>query len=181
MIADIPTISRNRLSRIDQWIDADDYLISSRRPSYYTRTRGNESADRLAELLRIACHRRQRRYGEWLEFAGEQLSSIAELEPGWDSNGSDPPSADAIAGTWNLLNSLYETGLVPKPHIYPARSGGIQLEWEIGPRYLEIELLSGTEATYLYSDQESSIETEGRLREEESLDDVVALIDRVCR
>jgi hypothetical protein len=79
------------------------------------------------------------------------------------------------------LCSLAETGLVPKPHIYPARSGGVQLEWESGPMYLEIELISEREAEFFYSDPSTRFETSGQLRQDETLDEVLMLIDGMYR
>jgi hypothetical protein len=117
--------------------------------------------------------------GEWLDEASYQLSAIASLGPGWDSYGAAPPSQNILEGAWTLLCSL--AGLVPKPHIYPARSGGVQLEWELGPKYLEIELTSEREATFFYSDPSSRFETSGQLRQDESLDEVLMLIDGIYR
>ena len=115
---------------------------------------------------------------DWLATAQDQLAAIGELGSGWDSHGADPPDLAAIHGAWSLLRSLGETGLVPKPHIYPARSGGIQLEWEGTGKYLEIEILSETEARYFFSDTTDRIEAEGVLEQGRSLDDVIELIER---
>jgi len=159
MIATRATISENEYRRLEPGYFRRDYLISTPRVR-------SSSARRLTE-------------DGWLDYAQEQLSAIGELNRGWDSHGAAPPAQSAIQGAWNLLLSLYETRTVPKPHIYPTRSGGIQFEWELGQRYLEIELLSETEAAYFYSDLSTRFETEGTLREGESLDEVIGLISRV--
>ena len=177
----IPTISRNRISQVDRLVDSGEYSISAPWPNSVSYSGSTQSNYRLSEFLRIASGGRKTRNGGWLLIAAEQLCAIAELGRGWDSYGGDAPNLATIEGAWTLLNSLHNTGLVPKPHIYPSRSGGVQFEWEERGRYLEIELLTGSEASYFYSDSSSKFETKGQLRENESLDDVVALIDRICR
>ncbi len=159
---------------------AEDYLISAQRNTGIQDARRTWLLSRnLARVIGARVAIRQRRVGEWLELAREQLSAIADLVPGWDSHGGAPPCTHTIQGAWNLLLSLDETGVVPKPHIYPTPGGGVQLEWEADERYLEIELLSETEAEYFYSDTKLRTEFEGTLHEGESLDELVSLIDGI--
>jgi hypothetical protein len=158
------THDRNRVRNYDPTFVSDDYLISAGASDPIGTNRS-----------------RIRRPGSWLDTAAQQLSAIADLDTGWDSHGAAPPRLDIVDGAWSLLRSLSDTGFVPKPHIYPARSGGVQLEWEIGPYYLEIELISEREANFFFSDAASGFEAEGSLRQGESLDEVVNLIDGMYR
>lgn len=181
MTTTIPTISENRFRQLVPRFRTSAYLISSRRGNISRQSRQTPLPNAgLSSLLGDMPLLKERACGDWLEIASEQLAAIAELEQGWDSYGGDPPSADAIEGAWNLLQSLGETRVVPQPHIYPSRSGGIQLEWELRGKYLDIELLSGTEARYFFSDSTTHSEAEGMLREGESLDEVITLIDSMC-
>jgi len=161
MTATIPTISENRFLSFSLFprYGLRDILISVPRPIPTVVRRGIKDS--------------------WLDIAYEQLASIGKLEHGWDSYGAAPPDMNTVEGAWNLLQSLSETGIVPKPYIYPARSGGVQLEWEHSKRYLEIELVTETEAHYFFSDPATRFEVEGTVREGDSLDEVLALIARV--
>ena len=123
--------------------------------------------------------RARRAKSDWLDLALEQVSAMADLAPGWDSHGADPPDMAVLQGAVNLLTSLYESGRVPKPHIYPTRSGGVQFEWENGPRYFEIELISESKANFFYSDAAAKLETSGTIREGDSLEEATVLIRQV--
>jgi hypothetical protein len=41
---------------------------------------------------------------------------------------------------------------LPKPSIDPTRAGGVQLSWERGPRYLELELAGPNGASLYFAD-----------------------------
>jgi hypothetical protein len=159
MIATIPTISESRYKTLVPRFGLHDILISMPRQEPTIARRAGTS--------------------NWLDWAYEQLLSIGALEHGWDSHGGAPPDENTIVGAWSLLQSLGEAGMVPKPHIFPARSGGVQFEWEHGDRYFEIELVSETEARFFFSDRNAHQEIEGILHEGDSLDDVHTFIDRV--
>jgi hypothetical protein len=175
MRATIPTISENRIRRFAPGLYSDDYLISTRRSDRREVRSRSDKVDRWSLLVAKAIGKQV--LAPWIELIREQLIAISELKSGWDSHGSAAPGLEVIQGALNLAESLHETGLVPKPHIYPTRSGGVQFEWEVGEKYLEIELLSQTQAVYFYSDLRDRYEAEGELREGESLDDVIELID----
>ena len=81
----------------------------------------------------------------------QRLLTLTNLEKDWDSYGSQPPSEAAIAMGLTLLNGLVEVGLenLTTPRINPVSGGGVLLEWEVGSRELELELLSGGVVRYL--------------------------------
>lgn len=105
----------------------------------------------------------------WFPLAKEQLAAIAKLPHGWDSQGAAPPVATIVWGAESLLLSLCNDPALPRPHIHPTRSGGVQFEWENGPRYFEIEVQGERAATYFYSDDDTGEETSGTVFEDEIL------------
>lgn len=135
-------------------------------------------ADLISNPLRTSGRPPRATY-DWLESAREQVSAMADLETGWDSQGADPPETAVLTGADNLLTSLRNSGYVPKPYVYPTRSGGVQLEWERGSRYFEIELVAPDEARFFYSDTEARFESSGTIHEGDSLEEVVVLIRQV--
>ncbi|HUE73404.1 MAG TPA: hypothetical protein VMP01_21175 [Pirellulaceae bacterium] len=152
-------------------------MILSDRFRYLEPMRGAD--DLISNPSRLQFHIPQGKSG-WLQRAFEQISAIADLKPGWDSQGADPPDETILQGAVSLLLALHQTGRVPKPHIHPARSGGVQFEWENGPRYFEIELVAETRASFFYSDAASQFETSGSIREGDSLEEVTVLIRQVA-
>ena len=76
---------------------------------------------------------------EWLEQAARQFQAIANLPDGWESY-APPPDVEKLEAGWRLLLRLCQAGDLPKPHINPTRNGGVQFDWEEGPRYFEIEM-----------------------------------------
>lgn len=112
-------------------------------------------------------------------FAEIQIDAIRSLRKGWDSYGADPPDEPTLEAGRSLLWSLSEVVEIPKPHIYPTRSGGIQFEWELDGRYIELEVDSPQTATWYFCDEKTHAEEEGTLRVSDSLEEIVVLILRV--
>ncbi len=94
--------------------------------------------------------------GNWWSEAEEQFAAIRELPVNWDGDGANRPAPSIVDSTRALLSSL--STLVTKPAIHPTRSGGIQLEWENGDRYFEIEVLSPALASYFFRDDAERVE-----------------------
>ena len=116
---------------------------------------------------------------EWLGQAARQFEAITNLPHGWDSYGSPPPDIDKLDAGWRLLLRLCQAGDLPKPHINPTPSGGVQFDWEQGPRYFEIEVQGSGEATYLWSDDAARVEETGTISEGKPMDAIVQFVRRV--
>lgn len=116
---------------------------------------------------------------DWLERVAAQFEAIAKLPYGWDGDGAPRPEICTLEAAWGLLTSLCRAWDVPKPHVNPTRCGGVQLEWENGARYFEIELVAQRAATYLYRDDDSSEEIVGEIFEQEPLHGILNFIWRV--
>lgn len=116
---------------------------------------------------------------EWLPAVLDRISEIARLPAGWDSHGGSPPRRDILTAGHAIAQSLAAAGDVPKPFINPTRSGGIQFEWEKGPRYFEIEIVSPMVAEYFYEDRDAGTVIEGTTSDGETLHTVIDLIRQV--
>jgi hypothetical protein len=80
--------------------------------------------------------------------AMRRLGEIGRLAPNWDSYGSPPPSRIAIETVVDLLTSVDDRNL-PPVRILPVSGGGVQLEWRLSNRELQLEISSDGTAQYL--------------------------------
>lgn len=113
---------------------------------------------------------------DWLADAVRFLERLPESLPADGDRDQMKPSS--LQGALSLLSDLAQAG-VPAPYIYSTRRGTVQLEWESGGRYFEIELVSGEAAEWYFSDSQRAVETTGFLLAGDSLDDVVERITAV--
>jgi len=115
---------------------------------------------------------------EWLDDVAQQFETIANLPEGWDTYGAPRPDIRILNSGWWLLLSLCRACAVPRPHVNPTRTGGIQFEWEDEARYFEIEIIDETAAGYFYRDDDMALEEEGELSVGGRLGDVLEYIRR---
>jgi len=104
----------------------------------------------------------------WLRACLPRLLRLCGLKPNWDSYGSPPPSLALVKGVISWLR-LAEKETLPEPEVVPASAGGIQLEWYLGKRELEIEFTATGQIEYLRSDNERREEKEDVIK---NLDDL---------
>ena len=116
--------------------------------------------------------------GDWLEDVEQQFRAIANLPHGWDSYGSPPPDIGNLNAAAVVLQRLCRGADLPKPHVNPTPSGGVQFDWEEGSRYFEIEVAEGA-VTYLFCDYDAGVEDSGELSDEDPLDPIVRYVRRV--
>lgn len=103
----------------------------------------------------------QPQYGmnEQYEQVLRTIGRLVNLPDNWDSYGGKPINEHCINNTLEILQYLLKlrdiNGIeVPAPFVAPLSSGGLQIEWEEGDRYLQIGLLSETsEIEYLAIDK----------------------------
>ena len=74
------------------------------------------------------------------EKAIDDLDELSELPVGWDSYGSDKISSDLIIAAKIFLDQL-EYEFIDAPRVVPISGGGIQFEWEMNERELELEFI----------------------------------------
>jgi hypothetical protein len=84
--------------------------------------------------------------------AMRRLGEIAKLPHNWDSYGSPPPSSTAMDIVMDLLLKIDDPNL-PSTHVIPVSGGGVQLEWNLSPRELQLEISSDGTAQYLQIEQ----------------------------
>ncbi len=98
-----------------------------------------------------------------MQWASDQLDEIAKLGPDWDSYGGDPPSPQAIATAYNLLQAVYEIfgRLTPEQSqpqvVAPRAGGGIQIEWGTRPVEIAVHADPSGVLGYLYIDQQDGV------------------------
>ena len=78
----------------------------------------------------------------------QRLIAIRQLPRNWDSYESPPPSESAISAAIRILVEI-DLNELPSPRVLPISGGGVQLEWDVGTRELELEVLSGGMIRYL--------------------------------
>ncbi len=93
----------------------------------------------------------------WLVEAKKNLRNILQLDNNWDGYGSPPISQQLVQHTSNFLSCL-ENENIPTPFIGPISGGGIQLEWHINNRELEIEFIESNVIGFLKVHEDDSLE-----------------------
>ena len=73
---------------------------------------------------------------------------LSNLQEDWDSYGSPPPYEEVINASLNLIQSI-DIEYLPIPHVSPVVGGGIQFEWNVNSRGLELEMLPNGSIEYL--------------------------------
>ena len=87
----------------------------------------------------------------WLLNALAAVFKLRELAADWDGGGSPPVREEALAGAVRLLCALPSEEL-PPPHVCPVSGRGIQLEWQLSGRELELEVLPDGSVEFLKVD-----------------------------
>ena len=96
---------------------------------------------------------------QWQVEAIRKLLQLLALPRDWDSYGSPPPSEFAITAAVRLILCIdLEYFLLPR--VVPVAGGGVQLEWSLGFREIEIEIDDDGSAGYLKSQHGKPIEEE---------------------
>jgi hypothetical protein len=112
---------------------------------------------RIEELLDDWLHRQ--RQSIFLKFkygridAKWELHRISNMEPGWDSYGAEPPRANAIRASEEILEELAGDLILPST-IVPSAEGGVSIYFITGNRTVYIESdNSGTQVLVMYDRQ----------------------------
>jgi hypothetical protein len=80
--------------------------------------------------------------------AMRRLGDLVKLPANWDSYGSPPLSQVAVETVIDLLQRIDDRNL-PSVRIVPVSGGGVQLEWCVSARELQLEIASDGTAQYL--------------------------------
>lgn len=95
-----------------------------------------------------------------------RIAECCTLKDNWDSYGGHPPSFDTVLAAIDLIDSIPQHD-PPRPRVVPLATGGIQFEWKVGQRELDIEV--SPDSTYRYLKFDPS-KTGGDLNSEFPLD-----------
>jgi hypothetical protein len=87
---------------------------------------------------------------QWQIDAIRKLDQLLALPRDWDSYGSSPPSEIAVKAAVRLILDI-DFDYFVSPHIVPVSGGGVQLEWSLGSREVEIEITDEGSVEYLKS------------------------------
>src|SRR4051794_15646504 len=77
-----------------------------------------------------------------------RLTTLASLDPDWDSYGARSLSPAAVRVAQSILDQTLASPL-PLPKVFPVPDGGVQLEWSAGPIELELEIEPTGEAIFI--------------------------------
>ncbi len=77
---------------------------------------------------------------QWKIDAISQTLKLERLPTDWDSYGSPPPSNELVDFCIDRLKNIPFNDL-PSPNVVPVSGGGIQFEWSLSDRELELEVL----------------------------------------
>lgn len=88
---------------------------------------------------------------DWFVASVHRLEGVVELKENWDASGSPAPSASSLLAAIRVFCAVAPE-LPPQPAVVPVLGGGLQLEWHIGSRELEIEVLPEGDCAYLTVD-----------------------------
>ncbi len=84
----------------------------------------------------------------WQREAINKVIRLSELQENWDSYGTPPPCLNTINAAIDLIQILKIEDL-PVPEVIPTADGGIQFEWDVMGKELEIEVTQHREIEYL--------------------------------
>jgi hypothetical protein len=100
---------------------------------------------------------------DWLEYVADRCRQFTELTPNWDTYGAPPVSPFTVQAAMTILGRL-ATASLPPPRVVPTAQGGLQFEWRIQERALEVQFNAPTQVSLFFSDESTGEETEVDLR-----------------
>lgn len=114
----------------------------------------------------------------WLQSTLKSLAEFRKLPDNWDSYNSPRITRAACQALRDILLQIDDNSL-PEPFVCPVPGGGLQLEWEVGKRELELEFLPDGSIEFLTVDKnanhlEDSM-TEGKVDGE----NIIVIVQRV--
>jgi hypothetical protein len=78
----------------------------------------------------------------WLNAVTSRFFELQALGNDWDGYGSPAPSPSVVFAAFERFGAIIPIN-APAPAIFPTTSGGVQFEWTVGGRHIEIEYLPG--------------------------------------
>jgi len=118
---------------------------------------------------------------EKYDLAFDRVGQLIKLKKDWDSYGGSAIDEDCIGRAIDILKELIDLRdrrniSLRVPFIAPLSSGGIQMEWEEGERYLELLLTPGSlDVGYFASDRTGvgELSLEGSMKSIRNIEDLI--------
>lgn len=95
---------------------------------------------------------------DWWNSVMRQCLALAGLPPNWDTYGARPVNSITAAAAVRFLRRVVPSSLKIGPFVVPTATGGLQFEWSIGGRHLEVEYAAPTQVSILYSGEDGEWE-----------------------
>jgi hypothetical protein len=113
--------------------------------------------------------------------AFQRIGNFSKLPENWDSYGAKAIDRECISQGVSIFKALIKLRAVaeaqiPAPFVAPLSSGGIQIEWEEGERYLEVSITPDPlSVDYFATDKakEGQLTLEGSLRSTSALKELL--------
>ncbi len=110
-----------------------------------------------------------------------RVGQLITLPKNWDSYGGNVINEDCVGRAVEILKHLIDlrdrTGIsLPVPFVAPLSSGGIQIEWEEGERYLELTLVpEASDIEYFAGDRTSvgELSLEGSMKSVKNFEELL--------
>ena len=132
-------------SSLPQSATLSNISISEEKPSYPVEYVADSTTDSIYTATSL------------IEKAIDDLDALSKLPIDWDSYGSPKISDDLIIAAKRFLYQL-EFEFIAAPRVVPISGGGIQFEWQMGERELELEFIDSDNIGYLKVCNEKPIE-----------------------
>ncbi|MBK6688775.1 MAG: hypothetical protein IPG45_30160 [Deltaproteobacteria bacterium] len=104
----------------------------------------------------------------------ESCLRLLGLRPGWDSYGAESPRPDLVEAALQLLVRMLKQD-VPAPTVVPTNRGGLQLEWHLPTRDLEVEVVAHDRFNVIFEDQATGESSDGQFT------DIAPILDLVTK
>ena len=104
----------------------------------------------------------------WMSGCFTKIIAFGRMAGGWDGGTSPPATGDAIFVAGRVLVAVAQVEDLPEPHLAPVPGGGVQFEWSLGDRGLELEVLPNGDLLCLQIDGDSVREIQVRLNKWEA-------------
>lgn len=85
---------------------------------------------------------------QWQVDSIVEILRLGNLQQDWDSYGSPPPGSQLIELAIRVVRSIPFDDLAT-PRVVPVAGGGIQIEWRVGQRELELTILPDRSVEFL--------------------------------
>ena len=95
---------------------------------------------------------------EWLDSVERQCQQLTDLAPNWDSYGARPVNPITAKAAIEVLRRVVPSSLKVAPVVVPTTAGGLQFEWNVGTRSLEMEFSGPAQVSILYCGEDAEWE-----------------------